>query len=98
MKLSAIAKFITGGYEALLAIPFLGGSIVVFSGYGALGTALLLHVIALIITFVYRTSKTPNIFGIVTNLLAWIPVIGWILHTIAAILLIASAVNDSRKG
>ncbi|SFF04579.1 hypothetical protein [Alteribacillus iranensis] len=95
--LSAIAKFVSGGFEALLAIPFIGGSIVIFSGYSALGTALVLHIITLIVTFVYRTAKTPSVVGIITSLLSAIPVVGWILHTIAAILLLASAVRDLSR-
>ncbi|SFO90583.1 hypothetical protein [Salibacterium halotolerans] len=94
----ALAKFITGGFEALLAIPFIGGSIVVFTGYGALGTAFILHLVALAIMFVYRRSKAPNIFGLVTSLLAWIPVVGWIMHVIAAIWLIVDGVSDSKRG
>ncbi|MGY4688577.1 hypothetical protein [Salibacterium sp. K-3] len=96
--ISAIAKFITGGYEAMLAIPFIGGTIVVSTGYGALGTAFILHLIAVVIAYVYRTSKAPNIFGMITSVLAWIPVIGWLLHTIAAIWLIVNAVTDMRRG
>ncbi|MDQ0297922.1 putative membrane protein [Salibacterium salarium] len=98
MKLSALAKFISGGYEALLAIPLIGGSIVLFSGYSALGIALTLHIITFIIAYVYRTAKTPSVFGIITSLIAGIPVIGWLLHTITAILLLVSAVSDNRRG
>ncbi|RSL31466.1 hypothetical protein D7Z54_20730 [Salibacterium salarium] len=98
MTLSALAKFISGGFEALLAIPFIGGSIVFFTGYSALGIALVLHIITLLLTFVYRTAKTPSIIGIITSLIAGIPVIGWIMHTITAILLIVSAFADSRRG
>ncbi|WP_240377159.1 hypothetical protein [Bacillus piscicola] len=97
MIISAIAKFVSGGFEALLAIPFIGGSIVIFSGYSALGTALFLHIVTLLITFVYRTAKTPSVVGIVTSLLSAIPVVGWILHTITAIVLLISAVRDLAR-
>ncbi|CAM3865264.1 hypothetical protein [Alkalicoccus chagannorensis] len=95
MKLSAFAKFLSGGYEALLALPFIGGSIVVFSGYSALGIALTLHIVTLLIALTFRTGKLPSVFGIVTSLLAWIPVVGWFLHAIAAVLLLISAGRDA---
>ncbi|WP_158735669.1 hypothetical protein [Alteribacillus sp. YIM 98480] len=97
MKLSAAAKFISGGFEALLAIPFIGGSIVIFSGYSALGTAVVLHIITLIITLLYRTAKTPSIVGIITSIISALPVVGWLLHTITAILLLTSATRDLRR-
>ncbi|MFD2705892.1 hypothetical protein [Salibacterium lacus] len=94
----ALAKFITGGFEALLAIPIIGGSIVVFSGYSALWTAFILHLIAIAIMFVYRRSKAPNIFGLVASVIGLIPVVGWIMHVIAAVWLIMDGVSDKKRG
>ncbi|PRO67299.1 hypothetical protein [Alkalicoccus urumqiensis] len=97
MKLSAFSKFASGGFEALLAIPFIGGSIVVFSGYSALSIALVLHIITLLIAFTYRTAKLPSVSGLVAVFLGWIPVVGWILHTIAAVWILASAFRDAAR-
>lgn len=94
---SAVAKGISGGYELILAIPFLGGLIVLSSGWQALALGLVVHLIVLGIAIGSKTSIVPSIFGIVTALFAWIPVVGWLLHTITCIVLFVSAFADARK-
>ncbi len=96
-KTSAFAKGIAGGYELILAIPFLGGLIVLSSGWQALTLSLVIHLIVLGIAIGSKTSIAPSICGIVTALLAWIPVVGWLLHTITCIVLFVSAFGDARK-
>lgn len=94
---SAVAKGIAGGYELILAIPFLGGLIVLSSGWQALALGLVIHLVVLGISIGSNTSFVPSIFGIITALLAWIPVVGWLLHTITCIVLFVSAFSDARK-
>lgn len=96
-KLSVWAKGVTGGLEALLAIPILGGSIVLFSGWQALSFAFALHLIALVICLVVKTSPMPSIMGIVTSFAGYLPVVGWFFHTVTAILLLVSAYHDNKK-
>lgn len=96
-NVSVWAKGIAGGYEALLAIPVLGGIIVMSSGWQALSLAFTLHLAVLIISFLSKTSPVPSIIGLITSVVAYVPVIGWLLHTITAILYIVSAVKDSKN-
>ncbi len=96
-KTSAVAKGIAGGYELILAIPFLGGLIVLSSGWQALAISLVVHIIVLGIAIGSQTSIAPSIFGIITALLAWIPVLGWLLHTITCIVLFISAFSDAKR-
>lgn len=96
-KTSAVVKGIAGGYELILAIPFIGGTIVVASGWQALTLGLVIHIVALGIAIGSRTSVIPSVFGIVTSLLAWIPILGWILHTVTCIVYFISAYADARK-
>src|SRR5699024_1025002 len=53
MSVSRILKWVTGSFEAILAIPLIGASIVVGSVYIALAVMLILH----IFTLVFRNSN-----------------------------------------
>ncbi len=96
MKLSSFAKGITGTFEAVLAIPFLGGLMVLSSAWQLLTIALVLHIVTAAIAIANRTSVAPSILGIVTSIIAFIPIIGWLFHVITAICLYISAYKDSR--
>ncbi|KOO52521.1 hypothetical protein MHH85_02385 [Viridibacillus sp. FSL E2-0187] len=72
-------------YELLLAIPILGGAIMIGSGYSALTTALVIHVIVLVLRFVTGHSKVVPILAIILTLLTWIPILGWTIHILIAV-------------
>lgn len=80
-----IAKIIALIFQVVLAIPVLGGSIVILSGYSALGAAFVIHLVVFILALKNNGAKLGSIFGIVTSLIAWIPGIGWLFHTITAV-------------
>jgi hypothetical protein len=94
MSNSRTLKLITGIGEAILAIPVLGGIIVLSFSWMPLIIMLVLHIITLVVSANERTSKFPSILGIVTSAVGWIPVVGWFMHLISAIILLLSA---SRK-
>lgn len=89
-------RWVTGGCELILAIPILGGLIVIGTGYVALGVMLLLHIIALVLSTNQKEPGYGSIMGILTSVLAWIPFVGWFLHGLTAILLIVSAVQKTE--
>jgi hypothetical protein len=89
-------KWITGSCEIILAIPFLGATIVVFSGYSVLGLMFILHLVTLIVSSRYQEPIYGSVLGIVTSLLAWIPIVGWVLHLITGILLMVSGGQKTR--
>jgi hypothetical protein len=91
MSTSRILKWITGGLEAFLGIPILGGLIVFGFLYTPLLVMLVLHIITLVFTIIENGDKAPSILGIVTSCIAWIPIVGMIMHIITAILLMVSA-------
>ncbi|MFC4076171.1 hypothetical protein [Salinithrix halophila] len=86
-----LMKWITGGLEGVLAIPVLGGLIVISMGYVPLGLMLILHIVTLVLCIKSQAPKYGSILGIVTSLLAWIPFLGWIMHVVTAILLMVDA-------
>ncbi|WP_379128307.1 hypothetical protein [Paenibacillus sp. sgz500958] len=96
MSGSRVLKWVTGSCELVLAIPILGGAIVIGTGYSALGFMFILHVITVILSARNREPVYGSVMGIVTSALAWIPILGWALHLITAILLMVTAAKKPR--
>ncbi|QKG84964.1 hypothetical protein GXN76_11115 [Kroppenstedtia pulmonis] len=97
MSNDRILKWITGGMEALLGIPFLGGIIVLSSSYSVLGLMLILHIVTLSVSIHMKGARIGSIVGIVTSCIAWIPFIGMIMHIISAILLMVTAAGGRKR-
>ncbi|MGG2090324.1 hypothetical protein ABFY59_25505 [Priestia aryabhattai] len=87
-------KWVTAGYEALLGIPLIGGSIVIGFGYTPLVIACVLHIIALILANRRGISAYGNILGIVTSIVSVIPIIGMIMHILTAFVI---AIDAARQ-
>ena len=87
METTQIWKLVTAIGETILAIPVLGGIIVLSSAWSALGILFALHIVTLIFAVKNNKGKAGSILGIVTNILGWIPILGWILHIASAVLL-----------
>ena len=85
MSTLKVAKVVALIYQAVLAIPFVGGSIVLSSGWGALGLGFVIHAIVFILALKSGGAKVASIIGMVTNALAWIPILGWFMHLVTAV-------------
>jgi hypothetical protein len=97
MSVSRILKWVTGGMEAVLAIPILGATIVIgFLGV-PLAIMLALHIVTLVFTKKDGGSITGSILGIVTSCIAWIPFVGMIMHILTAIFLMLDAAKPDRE-
>ena len=94
MSSSRVLKWVSGGLEALLGIPLLGGAIVVSLYWTPLLIMLALHIVSLVISSKENKKKTGHILGIVTSCLAWIPFVGMVMHIISAIFLMIEAGKD----
>ncbi|NBI28446.1 hypothetical protein [Chengkuizengella marina] len=90
-------KWLTGGLEAILGIPVIGGSIVIGFAWTPLMVMLLLHIVTLAVCSKEGSTKTPSIVGIITSCIAWIPIVGMIMHIVTAILLLMSAARSSSQ-
>ncbi|WP_067728591.1 hypothetical protein [Oceanobacillus damuensis] len=97
MSISRILKWITGIFEALLGFPILGGMYVLANAWTPLLVMLVLHIVTLIFTKKVNGSIVGSVFGIITSLIAWIPIVGMIMHIITAIILLLSAARPERK-
>lgn len=97
MKISTILKWVTGGLEAFLAIPVIGGLTVVSFLYAPLGILLVLHIVTLVFSSQEGEKKHGSIWGIITSCLGWVPILGWALHTVTAILLMVDAYGAGKR-
>lgn len=95
--LAKLLKWGTFAYEAFLALPFIGGLFVVANGWAPLGIAFILHVIAIFVLYQERGPVIGNAIGVVTSIVAFIPIIGWVMHAITAIVLLVEGISASRR-
>ncbi len=89
-------KWIAGGLEAILAIPVLGGLIVISFAWMPLVLMLILHIVTLVFSANENTSKGPSILGIATSCFGWIPIVGFIMHVASAIWLLITAYQEKQ--
>lgn len=97
MSSSRIMKWVTGALEAILAIPLLGGTLVVGMYYTPLLVMLILHIITLVLTKKDNGASAGSILGIITSFVAIIPFVGWIMHLLSAIFLMVGAVTKDKE-
>ena len=96
MSNSRVMKWITGALEGILAIPFLGGIIVIGTYYCILPIMLILHIITLVMTKKDNGASAGSILGIITSVIAWIPLLGWLMHLITAVFLLVGAFTKDK--
>ncbi|WP_410771777.1 hypothetical protein [Fontibacillus sp. BL9] len=94
---SRILKWVTGSLEIFLGIPIIGGAIIMGTYYIPLGLMLILHIVTLVLSSSNKEVKYGSILGIVTSLVAWIPIVGMILHIITGILLMVTAAKKPAQ-
>jgi hypothetical protein len=84
--------------ELLLAVPILGGIIVMGTSYFALIVMFILHILALVFAVREGSSKLAPIGGIITSGLAWIPILGWLLHVVTFVLYLVDVLSNRKQG
>lgn len=97
MNISTILKWVSGGLEAFWGIPVLGGAIILGFAWAPLMFMLVLHVVTLIFSVIEKKNFHGSILGIITSCIAWIPILGMIMHIITAILLLIDAYKSQRN-
>ncbi|MBY9080021.1 hypothetical protein KIH86_21175 [Paenibacillus sp. HN-1] len=96
-SLGKLFKWGTFAYEAFLALPIIGGAFVVANAWVPLGIAFLLHVVAIAVLYNERGRVAGNVLGVITSIIAFIPIIGWIMHGITALVLLIEGLSGSRR-
>lgn len=96
MTAPRIMKWVTGALEIFLAIPLVGGAFVMGFYYTPLVIMFILHLVTLILSAKNKEAKYGSIIGVITSLVAWIPIVGWIMHLLSGIFLMVSAAQKSK--
>ncbi|UOQ43857.1 hypothetical protein MUN89_18570 [Halobacillus salinarum] len=96
MKISTLLKWITGIAEALLAIPVAGGLFILSTGWGALMFMFVLHLITLIFSIREQRFSSGSILGLITSMVGAIPIVGWLMHSITALVLLIDGALSMR--
>lgn len=97
MNISRLLKIITGGIEAFLGIPFLGGAIILASAWGPLQFMFVFHLITLVICIVQKERFYGSILGLITSVVGYLPFVGMVMHIVTALVLLFDAARGSRK-
>ncbi|WP_456364374.1 hypothetical protein [Priestia aryabhattai] len=95
--ISSFLKWVSGVGEAFLGIPVYGGLFVFSLGWTPLIAMLVLHIVTLIFSSKENKRYYASVFGIVTSILAWIPILGMFMHIISGFLLIWDAYKSSKE-
>ena len=91
--LNKVFKWLLFLYEGFLAIPLLGGTFIIANGWTPLIIAGVLHAAAIVFLLVdRRLAFTGNVIGLLGALLGWIPIVGWLFHGLAALVLFIEAI------
>lgn len=97
MSVSRILKWVTGAFEAFLAIPLIGGAFIISLYWTPLLVMLILHIITLVLTKKDEGKSVGSILGIITSCVGWIPVVGMIMHILSAIFIMINAAQPDNK-
>src|SRR5699024_2911266 len=97
MSPSKILKWITGGAEAFLGIPFIGGIFIISQEWTPLLVMLILHIKRILVTYKDCGATGGSILGIITSCVAWIPFVGMVMHIITAIVLFITALMPNSN-
>ncbi|MBY6037703.1 hypothetical protein KUV80_13615 [Fictibacillus nanhaiensis] len=97
MNVSRLLKMVTGGIEAFLGIPFLGGSIILASAWAPLQVMFFLHLVTLIICIVQKERFHGSILGLITSVVGYVPILGMLMHIVTALVLFIDASRGSRN-
>jgi hypothetical protein len=90
-------KWVSGGIEAVLGIPILGGSIVLGFGWTPLLLMMVFHIVVLVLSKKVGVKAIGNILGIVTSVIGWIPFVGMIMHILSAIFILRDAARKDKN-
>lgn len=89
-----IMKWISGGCEAFLGIPIVGGTIILSLAWIPLFIMMAVHVIIVIFALKNKHENdfpTGNIIGLGASVLGFIPGLGMMLHILAAVFILLEA-------
>lgn len=94
MEFQRTYKIALGLIELFFAIPILGGAIILANSWIPLILLVILHAMGTYYANENGKRKIGHILGIVGNIIAFIPVIGWLVHVIVGVTLLIHGITD----
>jgi hypothetical protein len=96
MKLYQKMQLVGAVYETILAIPIVGGMIIMGWYWIPLVLAVIYHSITLVYTMKEGGNKVGPILGIITGVIGVVPLLGWSMHVITALFLYVGALKPEE--
>jgi hypothetical protein len=97
MRTAAFGYLVSGIFELVMAVPFLGWLIGVGS-FGVMWIAgIVINIVVIVALINRKKSIHANIVAIIGNVLGIVPVLGWLLHLIATVLLFVLFFKEEKK-
>ena len=87
-------KMILGLVELFFAIPFFGGGFIIAHAYSPLILLVVFHAVGIALANGARKTKGIHILGVIGNMAAFIPIVGWLVHLLVGLGLLISGFND----
>lgn len=97
MSSARILMWVTGGLEALLGIPLLGGTLVISLFWTPLVIMLAFHIVTLVLAQKQHLKTRGSILGIITSCVGWIPIVGMVMHILTAVFLMIDAAEPEGE-
>lgn len=96
MKLYQKMQLVGAIYETILAIPIVGGMIIMGWYWIPLVLAVVYHSITLVYTMKENGSKVGPILGVITGVIGVVPLLGWSMHVVTAVFLYVGALKPEE--
>ncbi len=87
-------KVITAIIETLLGVPILSGIALILTMWTPLLIALVLHIIVIVYSCKENKKIRGNVIGLIGSVLGILPVVGFVLHIISAVILWKEVYKD----
>lgn len=95
--ISKYHKILVGIYELILAVPLLGFTIALSTGWSVLGWMIFLHILGVLLSVVSKQKMSGHVLGIFGNMIAVIPFVGMITHGIIGLILLYQGIKEQIK-
>jgi len=95
-----IMKWLSGGCEAFLGIPIIGGTVILSLAWIPLFIMMAVHVLIVIVALKNKHENdfpTGNVIGLGASIFGFIPGLGMVLHIVAAVFILMEAWKTQQQ-
>ena len=84
---SSNLKLIAASFETVLAIPLVGGLLIISSFWLLLALEVIIGIFGVIRANKEKKAKNGHVMQIIAGFVGWVPFLGWLLHLLSAVML-----------